>query len=90
MTNLLILMFRPLTATYILTPVLLRWKIPLVFVVLIRSRLIYGEIDDLNSDDLDPLFLKALSPRLLPYFTHLFNSENNRTENSPTVPRPAC
>ena len=27
-----------------------------------------------GSDDLDPLFLKALSPRLLLYFTHLFNS----------------
>ena len=27
-----------------------------------------------GSDKLDPLFLKALSPRLLPYFTHLFNS----------------
>ena len=27
-----------------------------------------------GSDDLDPLFLKVLSPRLLPYFTHLFNS----------------
>ena len=26
-----------------------------------------------GSDDLDPLFLKALSPRLLPHFTHLFN-----------------
>ena len=42
-----------------------------------------------RSDDLDSLFLKALSPRLLPYFTHLLNSENNRTENSPTVSGPS-
>ena len=26
-----------------------------------------------GSDDFDTLFVKALSPRLLPYFTHLFN-----------------
>ena len=28
----------------------------------------------LGSDDLDHLFLKALSPKLLPYYTHLFNT----------------
>ena len=28
----------------------------------------------IDSDDLDPLFLKVLTPRLLPFYAHLFNT----------------
>ena len=48
----------------------------MMFVVLISSRVLnaYLPSNALGSDKLNPLFLKTLSLKLLPYFTHLFNS----------------